>query len=65
VIARGLNDAFAESGQGLGVSFNQNKFYFRIDHILTSRNFRTYNCTVDRSISVSDHYPIWCYLEFY
>ncbi|MDR0976760.1 MAG: endonuclease/exonuclease/phosphatase family protein [Prevotellaceae bacterium] len=63
VIARGLKDAFAESGQGPGISFNQNKFYFRIDHILTSRNFRAYNCTVDRSINVSDHYPMWCYLE--
>ncbi len=56
-----LNDAFIESGRGLGISYNQNRFYFRIDHILTSKNIKTYNCTVDRSIKDSDHYPIWCY----
>ncbi|MDR1003750.1 MAG: endonuclease/exonuclease/phosphatase family protein [Prevotellaceae bacterium] len=58
-----LKDAFGQSGRGLGISFNQNKFYFRIDHILVSRNWKTYNCTVDNSIKESDHYPIWCYLK--
>lgn len=61
---RGLNDAFAQSGRGFGTSYNQNKFYFRIDHILTSKNLQTYNCTVDKSIKVSDHYPIWCHFSF-
>lgn len=62
VIGRELNDAFTQSGRGLGISYNQNKFYFRIDHILVSKNLHTYNCTVDRSIKDSDHYPIWCYI---
>lgn len=62
VIAQGLNDAFTQSGRGLGISYNQNKFYFRIDNILTSKNLQTYNCIVDRSIKDSDHYPIWCYI---
>lgn len=62
VIAEDLDDAFTQSGRGLGVSYNQNKFYFRIDNILISRNLRAYNCTVDRSIKESDHYPIWCYI---
>lgn len=62
-ISRNLNDAFVQSGCGLGISYNQNKFYFRIDNILTSKNLRTYNCTVDRSIKESDHYPIWCYVS--
>jgi endonuclease/exonuclease/phosphatase family metal-dependent hydrolase len=57
-----LKDAYRQSGCGLGISFNQNRFYFRIDHILVSSNWRTYNCTVDNSIGESDHYPIWCYL---
>ena len=61
-IAEGMNDAFTESGRGLGISYNQNKFYFRIDNILTSKNLKTYNCTVDRTIRDSDHYPIWCYV---
>ena len=40
----------------------KHKFYFRIDNILISKNLRSYNCTVDRSIRESDHYPIWCYI---
>lgn len=63
VIARGLDDAFAQSGRGLGISYNQNNFYFRIDNILTSKELRSYNCMVDRSIRESDHYPIACYLS--
>lgn len=62
-IARQLDDAFTESGCGLGISYNQHKFYFRIDNILVSRNLKAYNCTVDRSIKDSDHYPIWCYVS--
>lgn len=62
VISEGLDDAFAQSGCGLGISFNRNKFYFRIDNILISKNLKSYNCIVDRSIKESDHYPIWCYI---
>jgi endonuclease/exonuclease/phosphatase family metal-dependent hydrolase len=62
-LTKQLQDAFRQSGKGLGISFNKNRFYFRIDHILVSRNWNTYNCTVDSSIKESDHYPIWCYLE--
>lgn len=61
-IARNLDDAFTQSGRGLGISYNQNRFYFRIDNILTSKNLKAYNCTVDRSIKDSDHYPIWCHI---
>ena len=61
-IAQDLDDAFTQSGRGLGISYNQNRFYFRIDNILTSKNLRAYNCTVDRSIKEADHYPIWCYI---
>lgn len=61
-IAQGLNDAFACSGQGAGISYNQNHFYFRIDHILTGKSIAPYRCFVDRSIKESDHYPIRCHL---
>lgn len=63
VAGQQLDDAFTQSGQGFGISYNQNKFYFRIDHILVSRNMKTYNCTVDNRIKDSDHYPIWCYVK--
>nr|WP_321374209.1 endonuclease/exonuclease/phosphatase family protein [uncultured Bacteroides sp.] len=62
VIAQDLDDAFTQSGRGLGISYNQHMFYFRIDNILISKNLTAYNCTVDNSIKESDHYPIWCYI---
>ena len=63
VISENLNDAFEKSGKGLGISYNQNRFYFRIDHILTSKNIQAYNCKVDRSIGESDHYPIMTHIK--
>ncbi|MBQ8224898.1 MAG: endonuclease/exonuclease/phosphatase family protein [Bacteroides sp.] len=63
IIGKGLQDAFTESGSGLGISYNRNKFYFRIDHILAGKTLQTFNCRVDRSIKESDHYPITCYLS--
>ncbi len=57
-----LKDAFANSGTGLGISFNQYRFLFRIDYIMHSKNIESYNCTVDK-IRYSDHYPVWCYLK--
>ena len=62
VIGEQLDDAFVQSGNGLGISYNQNHFYFRIDHILLSKNLKSYRCTVDNTIKSSDHYPIWCYV---
>ena len=58
-----LNDAYIGSGNGPGISYNRNKLYYRIDHILHSSQFKAYDCTVDRTIEVSDHYPIFCFLE--
>jgi endonuclease/exonuclease/phosphatase family metal-dependent hydrolase len=58
----GLLDAFAESGMGLGITYNLNYFWFRIDNILYSSNMEAFRCTVDH-INYSDHYPVWCYLK--
>lgn len=58
-----LKDAFVESGNGVGVSYNKNRLYFRIDHIFVSRNLSAYQCEVDNTISASDHYPISCYVS--
>ena len=57
-----LSDAFAESGFGLGVTYNQNVFRFRIDNILHSKNMNPFNCTIEK-IYYSDHFPVWCYLQ--
>ncbi|MDR0349536.1 MAG: endonuclease/exonuclease/phosphatase family protein [Tannerella sp.] len=57
-----LIDAYTESGRGISISYNQNFFWFRIDHILHSTNMKSYNTTIEK-IALSDHYPIWTYLE--
>jgi Metal-dependent hydrolase len=57
-----LKDAFVESGFGFGNTYNQNFFWFRIDHILYSPNMEAINCTVDK-VEYSDHYPVLCYLK--
>ncbi|MDH8702314.1 endonuclease/exonuclease/phosphatase family metal-dependent hydrolase [Dysgonomonadaceae bacterium PH5-43] len=58
-----LKDAFVESGSGMGITFNRNRFYFRIDNILYSKNMKAYNCSVG-TLKNSDHYPIVTHLEF-
>lgn len=63
VIGHGLTDAYVEAGFGPGYSYNKNRFYFRIDHMFVSNDFRVLACKVDRSIKASDHYPLWCLLE--
>ncbi|HCC50736.1 MAG TPA: endonuclease [Porphyromonadaceae bacterium] len=60
-----LADAYAESGFGLGISYNQNFFLFRIDYILHSPSMLPYNCRIDTRVKLSDHYPIHCYLKLY
>ncbi len=62
-IAQGLTDCFQTTGRGLGLSYNQKGFYFRIDHILCSPDLQPYNCQVDDEMDASDHYPIICHLK--
>ncbi len=54
-------DSFKETGRGLGISYHENGFYFRIDYIMHSRNIKSYNCHIDK-VDYSDHYPIYSYL---
>ncbi len=63
VISNSLQDAYAEAGFGPGFSYNRDLIYFRIDHVFVSSSFKVLNCKIDRSISISDHYPVWCLLE--
>lgn len=64
VLSEGMNDAFEDTGNGFGFSYNKHRMFFRIDHILTSKDLQVYDCTVDNSIDASDHYPVWCYISF-
>lgn len=60
---RQLKSAFVESGCGLGISYNKDLFYVRIDHIFHSDNLKSFATMVDNSINLSDHYPIITYIK--
>ncbi|MBQ7420212.1 MAG: endonuclease/exonuclease/phosphatase family protein [Prevotella sp.] len=62
-VAKELNDCFVSSGKGLGLSYFQKGFYFRIDHIFCSDDITPYQCWVDSKMDASDHYPILCWLK--
>ena len=62
-IAKGLTDCYVETGTGIGLSYNQKGFFFRIDNILCSKHFTPYRCYVDNKIDFSDHYPMVCWLK--
>ena len=62
-IAKGLTDCFVETGKGIGLSYNQKGFYFRIDHIMCSKDIQPFNCEIDDEMDASDHYPIICRLK--
>lgn len=58
-----LVDSYANSGLGYGITYHENKFWFRIDFIMHSLALQSYNCTIDK-VKYSDHYPVWTYLAF-
>ncbi|MBR2150732.1 MAG: endonuclease/exonuclease/phosphatase family protein [Prevotella sp.] len=58
-----LTDCFEETGRGLGLSYNQKAFSFRIDHLFCSKEFQPYNCKIDSKMDASDHNPLICWLK--
>ena len=62
-MAEHLTDCFRETGRGIGLSYNQKAFSFRIDHIFCSKQLQPYNCKVDGEMDASDHNPILCWLK--
>lgn len=58
-----LDDSFTSTGRGLGLSYNRKGFYFRIDHLFCSKNLQPYNCKIDGNITLSDHYPLVCWIK--
>lgn len=61
-VVEGLEDAFVNSGSGIGNTYVGKLPSFRIDYILYSPIFESYNFKVDRVV-LSDHYPISCTLK--
>ena len=62
-MAQRLRDCFVEAGRGIGLSYNQRAFSFRIDHIFCSPDVTPYDCFVDSKMDASDHYPMVCWLK--
>lgn len=58
-----LVDSFVETGRGLGITYHENMFLFRIDYIFHSINMKAYNMKVGDQ-KHSDHYPVWTDLIF-
>lgn len=57
-LGKDLKDAFFEVGKGSGTSFHDYKFPIRIDFIFTSSSVKPVTYQVDRSVKLSDHFPV-------
>lgn len=53
-----LNDAYVDKGRGPGISYNKNRLWVRIDHIMPCDHLETTRCAVIHKTKNSDHYPI-------
>lgn len=54
----GLSDTWQEAGFGPGITYRAHHFWFRIDHILHSRQLHSLSMRVRRDVTLSDHYPV-------
>lgn len=57
-----LKDAFRQSGSGIGESYAGKIPFQRIDYIMFDKRFTSYNYSINKE-SVTDHYPVSCYLH--
>ncbi|MGU3374632.1 endonuclease/exonuclease/phosphatase family protein [Chryseobacterium sp. M5A1_1a] len=57
-LSEGLDDAFLTAGRGSATSFHDYKFPIRIDYVFSSKSLKAVSYVVDRSVSLSDHYPV-------
>ncbi|MCD8265678.1 MAG: endonuclease/exonuclease/phosphatase family protein [Prevotellaceae bacterium] len=57
-LARRLENAYRNKGFGVGVSYNEHLFLFRIDHLFHSKDWQTVSARVDNTVLFSDHYPL-------
>lgn len=53
-----LKNAYRESGNGIGVTYNQTFFWVRIDHLFHSDDWTSVSAKVDETTEASDHYPL-------
>lgn len=62
LIRENLEDAFVNSGFGIGNTYVHSLSTFRIDYILHSPQIKSYQFETPQ-VKLSDHYPIKCLLE--
>lgn len=62
-IAKDLTDCYVSSGKGPGWSYARGGMRVRIDNILCSDEWEPYGAKVDTKVTVSDHYPVYCWLK--
>ncbi len=62
-MADSLTDCFVTTGRGIGLSYNQKAFSFRIDHVFCNEGVTPYNCVIDNKMDASDHNPLTCWLK--
>jgi len=53
-----LDDTWREAGFGPGITYREAPFWFRIDHIFHSEDFRVLDVQVLKEMKCSDHYPV-------
>lgn len=63
VISKGLTDCYVSAGNGPGITYHYNAIFVRIDNLMCTSDWQPYKCTVDNSITASDHYPMYCWLK--
>lgn len=57
-LKNGMNDAYAETGLGLGISYNERLMPFRIDHLFYQGNLKAIGSSIPKYKSHSDHNPL-------
>lgn len=57
-LSEGLQDAFVKAGNGSSTSFHDYKFPLRLDYLMTSKSIKPVHYKVDRSVHLSDHFPV-------
>jgi len=62
-MAEVLTDCYATTGKGIGLSYNQKAFSFRIDHFFCNDRLQPYRCEIDGKMDASDHNPLICWVK--
>ncbi len=57
-VKRRMNCAYRAKGKGIGLTYRERHFPIRIDHVFFSDEWECCEARVDRSIDVSDHFPV-------